>query len=305
MTTPESRIARSDQLHCFSSLNTRDDMQLLHKLLAANGLGSRRQIETLIRAGRISINGQPAEIGAQVQGDERILIDGRPIQMEAPTCRVLAYNKPIGEITSRSDPEGRTTVFTRLPRLHQGRWIAIGRLDISTQGLLLFSTDGELANRLMHPSSEIEREYAVRVLGTVNEEILQRLQNGVELDDGPARFERIADAGGRGANHWYHVVLREGRNREVRRLWETQGLTVSRLIRVRYGSIVLDRAIRPGRYRELNLQEIQQLRQIAGLTPLVPEPAAPRPRSQFRDQSRSHARPERPLKNRKAPTRRR
>jgi len=249
-------------------------MQRLHKLLAAQGLGSRRQIESLIREQRISVNGQPAEIGAQVRGDERILIDGKPIRLDAPApCRVLVYHKPLGEVTTRSDPEGRATVFTRLPRLHQGRWIAIGRLDISTQGLLLFSTDGELSNKLMHPSSEIEREYAVRVLGTVDETVLQRLREGIELDDGPARFDRIDDAGGRGANHWYHVILREGRNREVRRLWEAAGLQVSRLIRVRYGPVTLARSIRPGRWRELELDEMQTLRRAAGLKPLATAPA--------------------------------
>jgi 23S rRNA pseudouridine2605 synthase len=245
-------------------------MQRLHKLLSAHGLGSRRQIEELIRQQRISINGQLAEIGVQINGDERILIDGKPIHLDTPApCRVLAYHKPLGEVTTRSDPEGRSTVFTRLPRLYQGRWIAIGRLDISTQGLLLFSTDGELSNKLMHPSSGVEREYAVRVLGTVDDAILQRLREGIELDDGPARFERIDDAGGRGANHWYHVTLREGRNREVRRLWDAVGLQVSRLIRVRYGPVTLARGIRPGHWHELELDEIQILRRAAGLPPLI------------------------------------
>ena len=289
-------------------------MQRLHKLLATTGLGSRRQIETLIRAGRILINGQIAQIGAQINGDESIVVDDRPIKLGTPSpCRVLAYNKPLGEVTSRSDPEHRPTVFTRLPPLAQGRWISIGRLDINTQGLLLFSTDGELANQLMHPSSEIEREYAVRVLGAVDENILQRLREGVMLDDGSARFERIEDAGGRGANHWYHVVLREGRNREVRRLWEVQGLTVSRLIRVRYGSIALERSIRSGYWRELNFKEIQQLREEAGLAPLPAPINAPQSHNRT---GRTHPRTQnllhipaqarhRPVKNRKPPTRKR
>ena len=244
-------------------------MQRLHKLLAANGVGSRRQIETLIREGRITVNGQTAQIGAQIEGSERICIDGRAVKMHTapPPCRVIAYNKPVGEICSRNDPENRPTVFARLPRLSQGRWIAVGRLDIATQGLLLFTTDGELANRLMHPSNGIEREYAVRVLGKVTEEMLQSLRTGIDLDDGPARFDAVVDAGGRGANHWYHVILHEGRNREVRRLWEALSLTVSRLVRVRYGPIELSRQLPQGRWRGLDSAEVRTLMNGVGLKP--------------------------------------
>lgn len=247
-------------------------MQRLHKLLASQGIGSRRHIEALIAAGRISINGQTATLGVQVQGDERILLDGRLLKLglnaasDTPTCRVIAYHKPLGEVTTRSDPEGRQTVFRGLPRLAHGRWINIGRLDLNTQGLLLFSTDGELANRLMHPSNQVEREYAVRVLGTVTEDMLQRLREGVSLEDGMAYFDQISDSGGRGANHWYHVVLTEGRNREVRRLWESQGLTVSRLMRVRYGPITLAKSLRPGRCEELDLSSVNKLRETVGLS---------------------------------------
>ncbi|MFN2310220.1 MAG: pseudouridine synthase, partial [Gammaproteobacteria bacterium] len=190
----------------------------LQKVLARAGLGSRREIEGWIQAGRIQVDGVTAELGVQVSAGTAITVDGKPITLAAPEAtRVIAYHKPIGEITTRSDPEGRPTVFDQLPRLQQGRWIAVGRLDISTSGLLLLTNDGELANRLMHPSRELEREYAVRVFGEIDGLILERLLEGVELDDGPAHFRSVRDAGGGGANRWYHVVLGEGRNREVRR----------------------------------------------------------------------------------------
>ncbi len=206
----------------------------LQKFLARMGLGSRRQIEDWIRQGRITVNGVVAQLGNQVNGAEKIQIDGRPIQVRpfGQRRRVLAYYKPVGEVTSRHDPEGRPTIFEHLPLLRDSRWVAVGRLDLNTQGLLLLTNDGELANRLMHPSSQIEREYAVRVLGEVPLEMLKRLREGVALEDGVARFDEIREAGGEGANHWYHVILREGRHREVRRLWESQGVTVSRLTRV-------------------------------------------------------------------------
>lgn len=245
--------------------------QRLQKILAASGYGSRRHIENLIAEGRIKVNGRVAKIGDQIQGDERIQIDGRFIRLHTPRLRVIAYNKPPGEITSRSDPEQRPTVFARLPKLQQGRWIAVGRLDIATQGLLLFTTDGELANKLMHPSQEIERGYAVRILGKVSAEQLQQLREGILLEDGPARFEQIEDAGGSGANHWYRVILREGRNREVRRLWEALGLTVSRLVRVRYGPITLGKGLRPGKWRFLEAQELHVLLEQAGMEQPVPE----------------------------------
>lgn len=241
----------------------------LQKVLARAGFGSRREIETWISEGRISVNGKLAQLGDRVTDADVIRVDGHVVSKtrieHSHRCRVLLYHKPVGEVTSRSDPEGRPSVFDNLPSLRNGRWIAVGRLDINTSGLLLFTNDGELANRLMHPSYTIEREYAVRVLGEVAPETLQLLRDGVNLEDGPARFTAIADGGGEGANHWYHVMLEEGRNREVRRLWDSQGITVSRLIRVRYGPISLPRRIRPGKWEELKGEELSLLRQSVAL----------------------------------------
>lgn len=249
----------------------------LHKLLASAGFGSRREIERWIEEGRVTVNGVIAKLGDSASAEDDISIDGRRLptrQITAPPRRVIAYYKPEGEITTRNDPEGRPTIFENLPRLTQGRWIAVGRLDINTSGLLLLTTDGELANRLMHPSHAVQREYAARVLGEVDTEVLKTLLRGVELEDGPARFESITDAGGPGANHWYHVTLSEGRNREVRRLWETQGVKVSRLIRVRYGPLTLPRSLRPGRWRDLTVEELAQLLELVGL-PAESHVAAP------------------------------
>lgn len=244
--------------------------------MAAAGLGSRRQIEGWIAEGRLTVDGRPASLGERITGAERLALDGRPLSLPdaAPPPRVIAYHKPEGELVTRNDPEGRPQVFSALPRLRGARWIAIGRLDLNTSGLLLFTTDGELAHRLMHPAREVEREYAVRVLGEVDGLILERLQQGVMLEDGEAAFEGITDAGGQGANHWYHVVLREGRNREVRRLWESQGVTVSRLIRIRYGPVELGRGLKRGRYRKLEPHEIAALYAAAGLP--VPQEEQPR-----------------------------
>lgn len=270
----------------------------LHKQLARLGVGSRRQIEDWIRAGRITVNGQPASIGQALSGNETVLIDGRRIDLgETPRRRVLAYYKPEGEVCSRNDPDGRATVFDRLPRLGVGRWIVVGRLDLNSQGLLLLTTDGELANKLMHPSSEIEREYAVRVRGQVTPEMLEQLTTGVELDDGPARFDQLVDVGGEGVNHWYHVVLKEGRKREVRRLWESRGLTVSRLTRVRYGPVQLRRGLKPGGWDELDDAQINTLLEAVGLPPQVKEPdpwrkARPRPGRPRRSSSK-HPKPTR------------
>lgn len=241
----------------------------LQKVLAQAGLGSRRAIEGWISAGRLHIDGVLAELGAQVTGTETITLDGQILTLaKAEAPRVIAYHKPVGELCTRNDPEGRPTVFDQLPRLKQGRWIGVGRLDINTSGLLLFTTDGELANRLMHPSQQLEREYAVRVFGEVDGRILNRLLEGVQLEDGMARFLGLRDAGGSGANHWYHVILSEGRNREVRRLWESQGVQVSRLIRVRYGPIELGRNPVPGAWRELVRDEHASLRATVDLPPL-------------------------------------
>lgn len=248
----------------------------LQKVLARAGFGSRREIESWIEQGRVKVNGKPAELGIQVSHEDMIYLDGKPLKklQFAPKVRVIAYNKPEGEICTRNDPEGRPTVYQNLPRISHSRWIAIGRLDVNTSGLILFTTDGELANRLMHPSKEVEREYAVRVLGEVLPETFEMLQQGVELEDGPAHFERILDSGGRGSNHWYHVMLREGRNREVRRLWEAVGHTVSRLIRIRYGNVELKRSLRPGKWRELDDKEVKALFQLVGMKkPQVETPA--------------------------------
>jgi len=235
----------------------------LQKVLARAGYGSRRKIEDLIKQGVISVNNKPATIGDRVTDRDTIQINGKPVdrkRLRTNRSRVIAYNKPEGEVCTRSDPEGRSTIFDHLPPLESGRWINVGRLDINSQGLILLTTDGDLANKLMHPSSEIEREYAVRVLGKVDDKMLSRLSNGVKLDDGLARFATILDAGGKGANHWYHVVIKEGRNREVRRLWESQGIKVSRLIRTRFGAVRLDRDIKPGKWKELNINDIAKLK---------------------------------------------
>ncbi len=241
----------------------------LQKVLAQAGIGSRREIENWITAGRITVNNNIAELGLRVSSTDRITIDNQPVMLrpqQTKACRVLIYHKPAGEICTRHDPEGRANVFMQLPALRGQRWIVIGRLDINTTGLLLFTTDGELANRLMHPRYQIEREYAVRVLGHVSPKTLQVLQQGVMLEDGKAAFDKIEDRGGEGANHWYHVTLREGRYHEVRRLWQSQQVTVSRLIRVRFGNISLPRYLRFGQYLELNTQQVNDLRQSVQLT---------------------------------------
>ncbi|NNJ90427.1 MAG: pseudouridine synthase, partial [Gammaproteobacteria bacterium] len=212
----------------------------LQKKLAASGFGSRREIERWITEGRLKINGQLAKLGDRVTGNDTISLDNKPLsnkRLSNIQRRVIIYNKPEGELVTRSDPEGRKTVFSRLPKLDKGRWVATGRLDINSAGLLIFTTDGELANRLMHPSQQIEREYAVRVMGTVTDEMLNELVSGKQLEDGFARFEDIVESGGEGINRWFHVVIMEGRKREVRRLWESVGLKVNRLKRVRFGNV--------------------------------------------------------------------
>ncbi len=234
----------------------------IQKVLARAGLGSRREVESWIRQGRITVDGKPARLGDSIATGDRVQLDNKQIKLPEKTdikTRVIAYHKPAGEICTRKDVEGRPTVFSKLPRLKGSRWIGVGRLDINTYGLLLFTNNGDLANRLMHPSSGIDREYAVRVLGQVVQEVLDKLQSGVELEDGPAHFSDIVDSGGDGANHWYHVTLMEGRNHEVKRLWESQGITVSRLIRVRFGPVVLTRSSRVGTIRELDGREISEL----------------------------------------------
>jgi 23S rRNA pseudouridine2605 synthase len=240
----------------------------IHKLLADAGLGSRREIERWIAEGRITVNGRPATVGERLLGNEKITIDGRPLRLGEPSRhRYLAYHKPADEICTTDDPDGRRTVFDSLPQLRGQRWISVGRLDVSTTGLLLFTTDGKLANALMHPSGEVLREYAVRVLGDPDEAALRQLVEGVQLEDGLASFETVEAGGGEGRNRWFHVTLREGRNREVKRLWEAVGLTVSRLTRVAYGPIKLDRQLSRGRFRDLSADEVRALYESVGLRP--------------------------------------
>lgn len=241
----------------------------IQKVLANAGKGSRREMERAIEAGRVLVNGQLAKLGDRVTSEDKLSLDGKPIVVstDRQIRRVIVYNKPEGEVCSRKDNEGRPTVFDHLPKIKGERWIAIGRLDINTSGLLLFTNDGELANRLMHPSSQIDREYAVRVLGDVNIDMINRMHEGVMLEDGLARFTDIQEFGGKGANVWYHVVIMEGRNREVRRLWESQGVQVSRLKRVRYGSVFMDPEVRAGTWKELDRKSIDQLAGLVGLEP--------------------------------------
>lgn len=247
---------------------TKPEGEKLQKLLARMGLGSRRQLEEIIKTGRISINGTVATLGDRATPNDEIRVDGRLVRVKAERekrRRVIAYYKPEGEICSTNDPQGRPIVFDRLPKLSNDRWIMVGRLDINSSGLLLFTNDGDLAHRLMHPSSEISREYAVRVLGEVTPEIARNLTQGVMLEDGMAKFEDIKEGGGTGVNKWYHVTLKEGRNREVRRMFESQTLKVSRLIRTRYGTMNLPKELRTGRFIELDAKEISKLCETVGL----------------------------------------
>ena len=241
--------------------------QRLHKVLAQCGYGSLRGLEEMIIAGRITVNRMPAEVGQKVGPNDQIRINGELVRLRfaPPRARVLLYHKPAGEIVSRSDPEGRPTVFERLPRLGSAKWIAVGRLDFNSEGLLLFTTSGELANRLMHPRYGVEREYSVRVVGTLTPEQERALREGVTLDDGVARVSSLSDEGGEGTNHWYKVTLPEGRNREVRRLFEAVGLMVSRLIRTRYGAIAMPPQLKRGQQVELEHDDLQRLLQAAGM----------------------------------------
>ena len=245
----------------------------LHKVLANAGLGSRRMLELRIQSGEVELNGKAAEIGTSVHAGDRVVIDGKQFVVATDNrddTEVLVYHKPEGVLTTRDDPEGRPTVFEQLPRLKGARWVAVGRLDINTTGLLLLTTDGELANALMHPKSGLEREYLCRVHGEVPDEIIEKLKAGVELDDGPARFDDIAVISRGGSHSWFRVVIREGRNREVRRLWDSQGFLVSRLKRIRYGSIELPRGLRRGDCENLDEEAVKQLRQTTGTS--VPQP---------------------------------
>ena len=248
-------------------LSPDDDAPKLHKVLAEAGMGSRREMEELIVAGRVSVNGEPAHIGQRIMPTDQVRINGKPVKRKLQTKppRVLLYHKPTGEIVSHADPEGRPSVFDKLPPMKTAKWLAVGRLDFNTEGLLMLTTSGDLANRFMHPRYSVEREYAVRVVGELTEGSRQKLLHGVELEDGPANFLRIRDGGGEGTNHWYHVALAEGRNREVRRMFEAVGLMVSRLIRTRHGPILLPRGLKRGRWEELEDNQVRSLMASVGL----------------------------------------
>ena len=237
----------------------------LHKVLAQSGMGSRLEMEQLILEGRITVNNEPAHIGQRVQFGDHVKVNGKPIRVriDPPPARVIAYHKPAGEVVSHDDPQNRPTVFRKLPKLFQGKWQSVGRLDLNTEGLLLFTSSGELANNLMHPRFGLEREYAVRVLGALNQEEKQKLLAGVQLDDGMAQFGSIEEGGGEGSNCWYRVTISEGRNREVRRMFESVGHAVSRLIRIRYGAMVLPRGLKRGAWMELDENDIRALTRAA------------------------------------------
>lgn len=235
----------------------------IQKFLAAQGVHSRRQIESMISEGRVTVNGELAHVGQRIEGTEIICVDGQSVTQSPQVSRkLLIYHKPEGKVCTRSDESGRPTVFEDLPPCESGRWVMVGRLDINTTGILLFTNDGELAHQLMHPSQGLEREYAVRVYGKVDQSVIDRLLKGVYLEDGFAHFDSISDAGGEGRNHWYHVVLKRGRNREVKRLWESQGMTVSRLIRIRYGSIHLSNTLPLGKTRYATESELHSLQAL-------------------------------------------
>ncbi|MBI4990422.1 MAG: pseudouridine synthase [Rhodocyclales bacterium] len=238
--------------------------QKLHKMLAQAGLGSRRELEEWIVAGRVSVNGKPAHVGQRIGPQDRVRVNGKPVNLKfAPrTPRVLLYHKQEGEIVSRDDPEGRPSVFDKLPRIGGGRWVNVGRLDFNTEGLLIFTSSGELANKLMHPRYELEREYAVRVIGELQPEQEQALLDGIELEDGEAHFNTLMSRGGEGTNRWYHVTLNEGRNREVRRMFEAIGVQVSRLIRVRFGPVSLSPRLKRGMAHELPEEEVRALLKV-------------------------------------------
>jgi 23S rRNA pseudouridine2605 synthase len=270
-----ARPVRADQSKRGRHKEIAGKPERLHKLLAQSGIGSRREMEALIAAGRVNVNGETAQTGQSASPGDRIKVNGKLVHLKFSNRlpRVIVYHKPEGEIVSRDDPEHRPTVFTSLPRISGGRWVAVGRLDFNTSGLLLFTTSGDLANRLMHPRYKLVREYAVRVLGELADDARQRLLDGVELDDGPAQLATFQDAGGEGANHWYRVSLFEGRNREVRRLFEAVGVVVSRLLRVRYGPFILPPNLKRGQVLELGEAEVKKLLADFG----IDDPAPGRP----------------------------
>ena len=296
----QSAARRQPEKNVRRDLTADDDAPKLHKVLAEAGLGSRRDMEELIIAGRVSVNGEPAHIGQRILPTDTVRINGKIIfrKVSKRPPRVLVYHKPAGEIVSMDDPEGRPSVFERLPNMKAGKWLAVGRLDFNTEGLLLFTTSGDLANRLMHPRYQIDREYAVRTLGELEEGMRQKLLAGIELEDGLAQFSRIADGGGEGVNKWYRVIIGEGRNREVRRMFEAVGLTVSRLIRTRYGALTLPRGLKRGRWEEMDEHAVRDLMTASGMEnkPVAQEggkkqrgdrPAGPRGNSIYDKEPRS------------------
>ncbi|TNC77330.1 rRNA pseudouridine synthase [Janthinobacterium lividum] len=274
----EGGTGRMQKVAVRRDLTSDDDAPKLHKVLAEAGLGSRRDMEDLIISGRVSVNGEPAHIGQRILPTDHVRINGKLIQrrVSKKPPRVLVYHKPAGEIVSHNDPDGRPSVFDRLPTMKAGKWLAVGRLDFNTEGLLLFTTSGDLANRLMHPRYGIDREYAVRTLGELEEGMRQKLLAGVELEDGLAQFSKIADGGGEGINKWYRVVIGEGRNREVRRMFEAIGLTVSRLIRTRYGAMTLPSGLKRGRWEEMDENTVRDLLTAYGIEKKMPASGDPR-----------------------------
>jgi 23S rRNA pseudouridine2605 synthase len=284
-----------------SALDAGHGPQKIHKVLAAAGLGSRREMEELIRAGKVKVNGALAQVGMRVQPGDVIRVGKRQVTVRdsARLPRIIVYHKPEGEIVSHDDPQGRPSVFEKLPPMRRGKWLAVGRLDYNTSGLLVFTTSGELANRLMHPRYEVEREYAVRIIGKLGDEHLKRVKKGVRLEDGMARFEVIEERGGRGLNNWYRVVLREGRNRIVRRMFDAIGFKVSRLMRVRFGIVSLPFGLRRGTWREL---EEGQTATILGWSGTLVSPAPPQPQPPGRpgrvNSGAARARAERPDRQR-------
>lgn len=271
-------------------LSPQPESPKLHKILAQAGLGSRLEMEQLILEGRISVNAEPAHIGQRIQFGDAVKVNGKPVRfrIDPPPPRVIAYHKPSGEVVTHDDPQNRPTVFRRLPKLFQGKWQSVGRLDLNTEGLLLLTNSGELANKLMHPRFGLEREYAVRVLGALNKDEKHRLLDGVQLDDGMAQFSTIEDGGGEGANCWYRVTISEGRNREVRRMFEAVGHAVSRLIRIRYGAVMLPRGLKRGAFVELDDRDIAALTQALGRAESRGDPRGPR-----RDRERGNRAPDR------------
>lgn len=252
-----------------TNVELKKDGEKLQKVLARMGLGSRRELEKVIDAGDVKVNGEVARLGTRVHPGDKIKFRGRPLATDADVdTRLLLYHKPVGEVCSRKDPEGRATIFEAMPKLKNGRWVSVGRLDFNTSGLMLLTTDGELANSLMHPSTQVEREYLVRVMGRVDDAMIERLKQGVELDDGPARFTDVQEGGDSdGINRFFYVVLSEGRNREVRRLWESQGVTVSRLKRVRYGDVFIPSKLKKGQWMELSQRDADVVYAMANMAP--------------------------------------